>query len=474
MSSSLSPVVAAPTDVSGASGFLQPILWLLLLLPLLWALRPRLVQLSQLFQLSQLSQRASRSGSEHKIFPAPRPAASASATPSQLLLIRSVFDNSPWDAAPAATVQSAMPMVFAALRWAPPFLSDYREPTIQRLCRAARSDPCVAQALGFALSADMASPELGAKISGASFDAGTFFHTLAAASPGDRVAVPADLHVTNPFPPGAQVTSAAVVKTFSSNCKPVLVQLSCAGEPKPVQVILKRADVRTDLCALQVFAFMNQLWQDHKLRQHNVPVAACTYGVVALSRTLGAIEFVPHAACLAGVNKRDWSEDAVRTMAATAAGSFIAGFVVGAGDRHYENILVRLDTGAVFQIDFGHVLGSRVALDTGTAIAVTPALKDALGPAGWASFVDASVKAFAVLRSRAAELIQFADLVFRVSGLPPTKAAAYMQGSLMLDLDLGEACTRLRRIVEAAPADVRTRLKNQLHGSAQLLKSVAR
>jgi len=77
--------------------------------------------------------------------------------------------------------------------------------------------------------------------------------------------------------------------------------------------------------------------------------------------------------------------------------------------------------------------------------------------------VDGAVKAFAVLRAHASDIIQYCDLAFRLSGLPITKAASYLERSLFLDLDLGQACAKVRRIVESSPNDVRTRLKNKMH-----------
>ena len=86
----------------------------------------------------------------------------------------------------------------------------------------------------------------------------------------------------------------------------------------------------------------------------------------------------------AGLSVREEARRTVLSrLVASGAGAYMASFLLGVGDRHYENILVAPDA-SLFHIDFGYALGSRVlgvlgTLDLDTAdLAITPGFKEVL------------------------------------------------------------------------------------------------
>ena len=82
-------------------------------------------------------------------------------------------------------------------------------------------------------------------------------------------------------------------------------------------------------------------------------------------------------------------------LLATAVGGYMGAFVLGIGDRHYDNIMVRKD-GTLLHIDFGHILGMKVFADTAN-FAITDGLYNYLGKERWDRFVLLSADAYRVL-----------------------------------------------------------------------------
>ena len=153
-------------------------------------------------------------------------------------------------------------------------------------------------------------------------------------------------------------------------------------------------------------------------------------------------------------------------LVASAAGSFIASYLLGIRDRHHDNILVRIDDGLLFNIDFGHILGDSVSIDTGS-FAITPDLKSMMGER-WEEFVDLCLKAYLIIRENALLLIDFIAMMLTPYAWEiGTNPRDFMRKSLLLDREPGNACSFLRAQLLASPAAFKTRLKNAMHSVAQ-------
>jgi phosphatidylinositol kinase/protein kinase (PI-3 family) len=141
--------------------------------------------------------------------------------------------------------------------------------------------------------------------------------------------------------------------------------------------IFKRGDdLRQDMAVLQIFRLINRLWMLDGLCFKGLPVRALEYGCLALGADKGCIESVPDCESLRKVVKlsKQLSGPGTReNLVASAAGAYMASYVLGVGDRHFDNILIRAD-GCLFHIDFGHILGGGVAFDTAD-FAITPDLQ---------------------------------------------------------------------------------------------------
>jgi len=144
-------------------------------------------------------------------------------------------------------------------------------------------------------------------------------------------------------------------------------------------VIFKMGDdLRQDMLTLQMFRIMDKLW-----KKENLDLQLNPYGVVATGPNTGMIEVVTSSQTISKIQKeygggatgafkdevlfkwfREFNPDdtklqnvVVENFTVSCAGYCVATYVLGIGDRHNDNIMVKQD-GHLFHIDFGHILGN--------------------------------------------------------------------------------------------------------------------
>ncbi|KAM3874811.1 phosphatidylinositol 4,5-bisphosphate 3-kinase catalytic subunit beta isoform [Diretmus argenteus] len=143
-------------------------------------------------------------------------------------------------------------------------------------------------------------------------------------------------------------------------------------------IIFKNGDdLRQDMLTLQILRLMDMLWKEANLDLRIVP-----YGCLATGDRAGLIEVVSSADTIANIqltssnvaataafnkdallnwlkekNSGDALDRAIEEFTLSCAGYCVATYVLGIGDRHSDNIMVR-STGQLFHIDFGHILGN--------------------------------------------------------------------------------------------------------------------
>uniref|UniRef100_A0A7N8X1L3 phosphatidylinositol-4,5-bisphosphate 3-kinase n=1 Tax=Mastacembelus armatus TaxID=205130 RepID=A0A7N8X1L3_9TELE len=143
-------------------------------------------------------------------------------------------------------------------------------------------------------------------------------------------------------------------------------------------IIFKNGDdLRQDMLTLQILRLMDLLWKEASLDLRIVP-----YGCLATGDRAGLIEVVSSAETIANIqltssnvaaaaafnkdallnwlkerNSGDALDRAIEEFTLSCAGYCVATYVLGIGDRHSDNIMVR-STGQLFHIDFGHILGN--------------------------------------------------------------------------------------------------------------------
>uniref|UniRef100_W5KR52 Phosphatidylinositol 4,5-bisphosphate 3-kinase catalytic subunit alpha isoform n=1 Tax=Astyanax mexicanus TaxID=7994 RepID=W5KR52_ASTMX len=141
------------------------------------------------------------------------------------------------------------------------------------------------------------------------------------------------------------------------------------------EIIFKNGDdLRQDMLTLQIIKIMENIWQNQGLDLRMLP-----YGCLSIGDCVGLIEVVRSShtimqiQCKGGLkgalqfnsstlhqwlkdkNKGETYDMAVDLFTRSCAGYCVATFILGIGDRHNSNIMVK-DDGQLFHIDFGHFL----------------------------------------------------------------------------------------------------------------------
>uniref|UniRef100_A0A674H0Q8 Phosphatidylinositol 4,5-bisphosphate 3-kinase catalytic subunit beta isoform n=1 Tax=Taeniopygia guttata TaxID=59729 RepID=A0A674H0Q8_TAEGU len=145
-----------------------------------------------------------------------------------------------------------------------------------------------------------------------------------------------------------------------------------------VGIIFKNGDdLRQDMLTLQILRLMDILWKEAGLDLRILPYGCLATGdhsglieAVSSSETIADIQLnSSNVAAAAAFNKDallNWLKEynlgddldrAIEEFTLSCAGYCVATYVLGIGDRHSDNIMVRKN-GQLFHIDFGHILGN--------------------------------------------------------------------------------------------------------------------
>jgi len=284
-------------------------------------------------------------------------------------------------------------------------------------------------------------------------------------------------YIFDPINGRNNVSNIKIAKVFNTNAKPLLLELKCEDPTTKIvtissQIILKKGDdIRKDNGVILMFKYMNQLWKDNGLKFYDKDVQAITYKCVPMGPDFGCIEFIPNCIELNKINsiKNLYESDfsMLNSLIATAAGSYIASFVLGIRDRHSDNILIRTDNGSLFHIDFGYSFGAKVSIDT-NKLAITKDLSKVMGNK-YKNFVDIATQAYMILRTNSQELIDYASVVFNTLH-NASIMDDFLRDSLKIDMTIDAAQEYMDKKLREAPNKVKTKVKNLVHGIAQRMK----
>nr|XP_008176156.2 phosphatidylinositol 4,5-bisphosphate 3-kinase catalytic subunit alpha isoform-like [Chrysemys picta bellii] len=219
------------------------------------------------------------------------------------------------------------------------------------------------------------------------------------------------------------------------------------------------------MLTLQIIRIMENMWQNQGLDLRMLPYGCLSLGdcvglieAVKGSHTImqiqcrgglkGALQFNSHALhhWLKDRNKGASYDNAIDLFTRSCAGYCVATFILGIGDRHNSNIMVK-DDGQLFHIDFGHFLDHKkkkfgykrervpFVLTQDFLLVISKGVQESTKTKEFERFQEMCYAAYLAIRQHANLLISLFSLMLS-SGLPELQSfddIAYLRKTLALD-----------------------------------------
>ncbi|XP_010023534.2 phosphatidylinositol 3-kinase, root isoform [Eucalyptus grandis] len=177
--------------------------------------------------------------------------------------------------------------------------------------------------------------------------------------------------IRSPLSPGILITGIEPSESsiFKSALHPLRLTFRTASGGSCKIIFKKGDDIRQDQLVVQMVSLMDRL-----LKAENLDLCLTPYMVLATGQDEGMLEFIPsrslaqilsdHRSIISYLQKFHPDEHGPFGITATCLDTFIkscAGYsvityILGIGDRHLDNLLLR-DDGRLFHVDFGFILG---------------------------------------------------------------------------------------------------------------------
>ncbi|XP_006006049.1 phosphatidylinositol 4,5-bisphosphate 3-kinase catalytic subunit gamma isoform [Latimeria chalumnae] len=255
-----------------------------------------------------------------------------------------------------------------------------------------------------------------------------------------------------PYDPGLRAGTLVIdkCKVMASKKKPLWLEFKCADSTalsnETIGIIFKHGDdLRQDMLILQILRIMDSIWDAESLDLCLLP-----YGCISTGNKKGMIEIVKDATTIAKIQQSTvgntgafkdevlshWLREkclieekfqlAVERFVYSCAGYCVATFVLGIGDRHNDNIMIT-ESGNLFHIDFGHILGNYKSFlginKERVPFVLTPDFLHVMGTSGkktslhFHKFQDVCTKVYLALRHHTNLLIILFSMML-MTGMP--------------------------------------------------------
>ncbi|KAL6045030.1 Phosphatidylinositol 4,5-bisphosphate 3-kinase catalytic subunit gamma isoform [Balamuthia mandrillaris] len=228
------------------------------------------------------------------------------------------------------------------------------------------------------------------------------------------------------------------------------------------KIVFKNDDIRSDMMVELMLGVFNLLWQSSGLEKK---LHAVTFHVCPIAPGAGFMQFMENSVPL-----REWKWDVIDSFSAadmeqfitTAAGGFVAGYLLGIRDRHQDNMMIQNDT-TFFHLDFKHAFNRKTRGIDACHFAIPKFLKAKLEEKGqWDNFKHRCADGFIILRRNNGMLIHLAQLLFSTLFHNDEIERCFIE-SFFLQRTEAQARELIHKEIEHGVTSVRTGMKNMVH-----------
>ncbi|KAL6294506.1 hypothetical protein ACE6H2_002648 [Prunus campanulata] len=265
--------------------------------------------------------------------------------------------------------------------------------------------------------------------------------------------------IRSPLAPGVLITGIVPSESsiFKSALHPLRLTFRAANGGNCKIIFKKGDDIRQDQLVVQMVYLMDRLLKLENLDLHLTP-----YRVLATGQDEGMLEFIPsrslaqilseHRSITSYLQKFHPDEHGpfgitatcLETFIKSCAGYSVITYILGIGDRHLDNLLLR-DDGRLFHVDFGFILG-RDPKPFPPPMKLCKEMVEAMGGAEsqyYTRFKSYCCEAYNIIRKSSNLILNLFHLMAG-SNIPdiasdPEKGILKLQEKFRLDLD-DEAC----------------------------------
>mmetsp|Transcript_12851 Transcript_12851/g.19252 ORF Transcript_12851/g.19252 Transcript_12851/m.19252 type:complete len:771 (-) Transcript_12851:104-2416(-) len=272
------------------------------------------------------------------------------------------------------------------------------------------------------------------------------------------------LQIFCPLFPSRLVERIDVVKKFRSGHAPALLSVEFRGLPSlPVKVIFKPDECRADAACLTMFRVFNRCWEESSLSP--MPYAF-TFEVCPLGKKSGVIQFIPNAVELQGysIDKiKDLNDLDLDEFIRSAAGSYVACYIMGCRDRHKSNFMIK-DDKTFLQIDFKHCFDRQTRGVDAPHFSVRRGMRKALKERSkWRTFKELCKEAFRVLRRRSQIIIRMCLMLFEGLWFTPQEIELWLIKAFRLGEIEEQAVAFIPKSIKEGVTSFQRRLKSWTH-----------
>jgi hypothetical protein len=268
--------------------------------------------------------------------------------------------------------------------------------------------------------------------------------------------------------------------TWFTKESPISSPRSNSFKYSPIEHIIYDSDQNEDppLTSSESVTNMSNIYED--------TVFLATYRVVPTSNNSGFIEIIQNACTLSEILERGTISNYLyrhnqdkkmgeigSNYSASLAFWTVVTFLLGVGDRHLENIMIRQD-GILFHIDYGFVFGVD---STASFVRLDNNLIEGLGGAEmYEPFKEKCCEIYCCLRRHFSLIC--ACLLRLASIKPPIKGynftiefiEKFVTERFLLGQTEDEACTSLSNIIDASRVSVMNKVSDVIHSTVSSLK----